>query len=254
MAAHALSLQQRQRLLDWRNIARQLRPQRATVLAAQHAHSERILAACLRGWRGWAHTRQEQRSKIDDAATRSRRRRAASVLAAWADAAGAQAADRCAALQTASGRYRARSASAALSQWALAARVGAAARSAAAAQLTAGLDRRCLRDCLTNWAAHSASMGRKRAMLEAHAGRRRRRQLRVSFLAWADVVREDAAARNVLADCQASNAADRRRAGVLVAWREAARRSVFLRTAVTEFRHAAQGCRLSLQSFCTFDW
>jgi len=109
--------------------------------------------------------------------------------------------------------------------------------SAAAAKLASGLKRCRLRDSFEGWAAHSAEAGRVNAMLEAHAGRRRRRQLRVSFLAWADAAREDATAREVLAECQASNAADRRRAAVLAAWREAARRSVYLRTAVTEFRH-----------------
>ncbi len=250
MAAHMLAGQQRQRLLQWRSIAHHSRLQRAAVLAAQRSHAERSQADCLHCWRGWTHGRQQQRAKLDHAATRFTRRRVASVLAAWVAAGGRQAADRTAASQTASERFRARSALAAMSKWALAAREGAAVRSAAAAQLTAGLERCRLRDSFTGWAAHSAEAGHERAMLEAHTGRRRRRQLRVSFLAWAGAAVENAAARDVLAECQSSNAADRRRAAVLAAWREAARRSVYLRTAVTEFRHAAQGCRLSCGPLC----
>jgi len=252
MAAHVLAETQRRRLQDWRGVAHRSRLQRAAVLAAQRVRRERCLTACLRGWREWAHSTQQQQAKLEAAATRSRRRRAASVLAAWAAAAGRQAADRSAASQAAIERNRARSAFAALLWWALAAREGAALRSAAMAQLTAGLERCRLRDSFTGWAAHSAAAARERAMLEAHAGRCRRRQLRVSFLAWADIVREDTVARDVLAECQANNAADRRRAAVLTAWREAARQSVYLRTAVTHFRHAARGRRLSVCSLRMF--
>ena len=238
MSAHALAARQRQQLQQWRDFAARSQVHRAAVLAAQRVRAQLTLVACLHGWGNWAQHRQQQRAKLNGAATELRRRTCASVLAVWADAAGWQAAERSAALLTALERYRARSASAAISGWVGAAREGVAARWAAAAQLTAGLERCCLRDCFTGWGSNTAAAGRERAMLEAHAGRCRRRQLRSSFLAWADATRQHAAARDVLAQCLADNVADRWRAAVLAAWREAAQRSVYFRTVVTEIRYA----------------
>ena len=239
MSSQTLAVRQRQQLLQWRSIAHRSQLRRAALLAAERMLEERRQAACLHCWRGWAHGRRQKRTKLDDAAVSFALHRSAAVLEAWVDAAGRQTADRSAAAQTAVERFRARSASAMVSAWALAAREGTAARSAATAQLAAGLERSCLRDCFNGWAARSEAEGRIRAVLDAHTGRRRRRQLRDGFLAWSDIATQDAAARGVLAECFAGNAADRRRAAVLAAWRQAARRSVYLRMAVAEFRHAS---------------
>ena len=237
MCAHAHATQQRHQLLQWRVVAAHTRSVRELLLYAQRHRTQRTLAAALRCWREHLHIDQLKRTRRTVATAWACRRRLVSALTTWATASKQQAAERDAALQTLLQHRTLRSASAVLLVWRITAHEMAIARSTAAARLSNGLERCRLHACLSGWTEHTAAARRMTALLEGHAGRRRRRQLRRSFLAWGGAVREAAEGRDVLAGCFASNAADRRRAAVLEAWHDAAKWSAYVRMAVAQCRH-----------------
>ena len=237
ICAHVLASQQRQQLIQWRDVTADMRSVRLLLQHVQRRRAQRKLEAAFLYWR--SHLTIQQGKKAQHAAVSgwAHRRRLAAVIAAWAHAAKDLAVERDAALQRFLDRRALRSTSVVCLAWSLQAHEAVAARSAALARLSTGLQRCRLRTCFAAWAARTAASRQVEAVLEGHARRRRRRQLRGSFLAWSGAAREAAAGRDVLAVCFASNAADRQRAAVLEAWAGAARRFVYVRAAVARSRH-----------------
>jgi hypothetical protein len=236
MCAHVHATQQRQQLLRWSGVAIRMRSVRELLLNAQRRRAKRTLAAALRCWRQQLHLVQLKRTRRAAALAWACRRMLVTVLAAWATASKQLAAERDAALQILLLCRALRSASALVSGWRLAARNIVDARFAAMERLSIGIEGCRLRACIVGWAEHAAAVHHVTALLEGHAGRRRRRLLRGNFLAWGGAAREAAEGRDVLAVCLACNAADRRRAAVLKAWQDAAKWSVYVRSAVAQFR------------------
>ena len=237
--AHVHVAQQRHQLLQWRAAAAHGRSVWTALLNAQCRRAQRSLEVTFRSWRTHLHASRGKTARRAAAIAWACRCKIGTVMATWAAAAKQLMAERDAALQTLLQRRALRAASAVFLMWRLGAHHTAEARSAAIARLSTRLERCRLHTCLAGWAKHTAAVRRMTALLEGHAGRRRRRQLLGSLLAWSDAAREAAEGRDVLAGCLAYNSADRQRAAVLEAWQGAARRSVYVRKTVAQSRHGS---------------